>query len=147
MRSFFHLSYGNSWGGGSNFYQSNFSQESLFKFQSDAIIKAAQESSCIFVGRCADYVLRDFDNVVNVFITASIESRANLFMKEKNVTYDEAVKHIQHVESRRASYYNYYTGKQWGHASSYDLCIDSSAIGSAETARLIAEFVRKKLKL
>lgn len=147
LRSFFHLSYGNSWGGGSNFYQSNFSQESLFKFQSDAIIKAAQESSCIFVGRCADYVLRDFDNVVNVFITASIESRANLFMKEKNVTYDEAVKRIQHVESRRASYYNYYTGKQWGHASSYDLCIDSSAIGSAETARLIAEFVRKKLKL
>ena len=147
LRSFFHLSYGNSWSGGSNFYQNNFSQESLFKFQSDAIIKAAQESSCVFVGRCADYVLRDFDNVVNVFITASIESRAKLFMKEKNVTYDEAVKRIQHVESRRASYYNYYTGKQWGHASSYDLCIDSSAIGSAETARLIAEFVRKKLNL
>jgi hypothetical protein len=49
------------------------------------------------------------------------------------------------VESRRASYYNYYTGKHWGQADSYDLCIDSSAIGAAETARLIAEFVRKKL--
>ena len=147
LRSFFHLPYSNNWGGGSNFYQSNFSQESLFKFQSDAIIKAAREDSCVFVGRCADYVLRDFDNVVNVFITASIEERAKLFMKEKNVTYDEAVKRIQHVESRRASYYNYYTGKQWGHAASYDLCIDSTAIGSTETARLIAEFVRKKLKL
>jgi len=147
LRSFFHLPYSNNWGGGSNFYQSNFSQESLFKFQSDAIIKAAREDSCVFVGRCADYVLRDFDNVVNVFITASIEERAKLFMKEKNVTYEEAVKRIQHVESRRASYYNYYTGKQWGHAASYDLCIDSTAIGSTETARLIAEFVRKKLKL
>nr|WP_288281200.1 cytidylate kinase-like family protein [uncultured Prevotella sp.] len=147
LRSFFHLPYSNNWGAGSNFYQNNFSQESLFKFQSDAIIKAAQESSCVFVGRCADYVLRDFDNVVNVFITSSIESRAKLFMKEKNVSYDEAVKRILQIESRRASYYNYYTGKQWGHASSYDLCIDSSAIGSAETARLIAEFVRKKLKL
>lgn len=147
LRSFFHLPYSNNWGAGSNFYQNNFSQESLFKFQSDAIIKAAQESSCVFVGRCADYVLRDFDNVVNVFITASIESRAKLFIKEKNVSYDEAVKRIQHVESRRASYYNYYTGKQWGYAASYDFCIDSSAIGSAETARLIAEFVRKKLKL
>lgn len=145
LRSFFHLPYSNNWGGGSNFYQDNFSQESLFKFQSDAIIKAAQEGSCVFVGRCADYVLRDFDNVVNVFITASIEVRAQLFMKEKQVSYEEAVKRIQQVESRRASYYNYYTGKHWGQADSYDLCIDSSAIGAAETARLIAEFVRKKL--
>lgn len=147
LRSFFHLPYSNNWSGGGNFYQNNFSQESLFKFQSDAIISAAQEGSCVFVGRCADYVLRDFDNVVNVFITASIEERAKLFMKEKNVTHEEAVKRIQHVESRRASYYNYYTGKQWGHAASYDLCIDSSAVGSTETARLIAQFVRKKLKL
>ena len=147
FRSFLHLPYLNNWGGGSNFYQNNFSQENLFKFQSDAIIKAAQEGSCVFVGRCADYVLRDFPNVVNVFITAPIESRAQLFMKEKDVTYEEAIRRIQHVESRRASYYNYYTGKQWGHAASYDFCIDSAAIGSQETARLIAEFVRKKSKL
>ena len=147
FRSFLHLPYLNNWGGGSNFYQNNFSQENLFKFQSDAIIKAAQEGSCVFVGRCADYVLRDLPNVVNVFITAPIDSRAQLFMKEKDVTYEEAIRRIQHVESRRASYYNYYTGKQWGHAASYDFCIDSAAIGSQEAARLIAEFVRKKLKL
>ena len=147
FRSFLHLPFGNSWDGGSNFYQNNFSQESLFKFQSDAIIKAAQEGSCVFVGRCADYVLRDFPNVVNVFITASLESRAKLFMKEKNVSKEEAIRRIQQVESRRASYYNYYTGKHWGQADSYDLCIDSSAIGSAATARLIAEFVRKKLNI
>ena len=147
LRSFLHLPYNNNWGGGSNFYQSNFSQESLFKFQSDAIIKAAQEGSCVFVGRCADYVLRDFPNVVNVFVTASIDTRAELFMKEKNVTKEEAVKRIQHVENRRASYYNYYTGKKWGHAASYDLCIDASILGSAGTARIIAEFVRKKFNL
>lgn len=147
LRSFLHLPYFSNWNGGSNFYQNNFSQESLFKFQSDAILKAAQDGSCVFVGRCADYVLRDFDNVVNVFITASIESRAKLFMKKKNVSYDEAVKRVQQVENRRASYYNYYTGKQWGHAASYDLCIDSSVIGAAETARIITEFVRKKLNL
>ena len=147
LRSFLHLPYNNNWGGGSNFYQSNFSQESLFKFQSDAIIKAAQEGSCVFVGRCADYVLRDFPNVVNVFITASIDTRAELFMKEKNVTKEEAIKRILHVESRRASYYNYYTGKKWGHAASYDLCIDASILGSDGTARIIAEFVRKKFKL
>ncbi len=146
FRSILHLP--NTIGMGSaNFYQNNFSQESLFKFQSDAIIKAARASSCVFVGRCADYVLRDFPGVVNVFITASIEARAALFMKEKNVSYDEAVRRIEHKENERASYYNYYTGKKWGHAASYDLCIDSSVIGSAETARLIAQFVRKKLNI
>ena len=143
LRSFLHLPYSNNWGGGNNV----FSQEGLFKFQSDAIIKAAQEDSCVFVGRCADYVLRDFPNVVNVFITANIETRAKLFMEEKQVSQEEAIKRIQHVENRRASYYNYYTGKRWGQADSYDLCIDSSAMGTAETARLIAEFVRKKLNL
>ena len=132
---------------GESFYQNNFSQESLFKFQSDAIIKAAQESSCVFVGRCADYVLRDFPNVVNIFITASLEARAALFMQEKGVDHDEAVKRIEHIESRRASYYNYYTGKKWGHAASYDLCVDSSILGAEETARLIAEFIHKRFKI
>ena len=132
---------------GESFYQNNFSQESLFKFQSDAIIKAAQVSSCVFVGRCADYVLRDFPNVVNIFITASLEARAALFMQEKGVDHDEAVKRIEHIESRRASYYNYYTGKKWGHAASYDLCVDSSLLGTDQTAKLIAEFIHKRFEI
>ena len=146
LRSFLHLPFSNT-ATSDSFYQNNFSQEGLFKFQSDAIRKEAEKGSCVFVGRCADYVLRDFPNVVNVFITASIDTRAELFMKEKNVTKEEAIKRIQHVESRRASYYNYYTGKKWGHAASYDLCIDASILGSDGTARIIAEFVRKKFKL
>ena len=146
LRSFLHLPYANNLGAsGSNFYQSDFSQESLFKFQSDAIRKAASEGSCVFVGRCADYVLRDFPNVVNVFITAALEDRAALFMKEKGVSREEALKRIEQIEHRRASYYNYYTGKRWGVAESYDLCVNASILGSTETARLIAEFVRKKL--
>ena len=146
LRSFLPLPYANNLGAsGSNFYQSNFSQESLFKFQSDAIRKAASEGSCVFVGRCADYVLRDFPNVVNVFITAALEDRAALFMKEKGVSREEALKRIEQIEHRRASYYNYYTGKRWGVAESYDLCVNASILGSTETARLIAEFVRKKL--
>ena len=146
VRTILHLP-GASTMDGDSFYQNNFSQESLFKFQSDAIIKAAQESSCVFVGRCADYVLRDFPNVVNIFITASLEARAALFMKEKGVGHDEAVKRIEHIESRRASYYNYYTGKKWGYAASYDLCVDSSILGAEETARLIAEFIHKRFKI
>ena len=132
---------------GGNLYGSNFSQERLFQFQSDAIRKAAQEGSCVFLGRCADYVLRDFDNVVNVFITASMDFRVQLVSKVKELDAEHARKLIEHVESRRAQYYNYYTGKKWGAAESYDLCIDASVLGLEETEKLIAEFIRKKFRL
>ena len=144
--SFLHLPYamGSS---STNFYQNNFSQEGLFKFQSDAIRKAAQEGSCVFLGRCADYVLRDFNDVVNVFITASLDFRIENVAKKQGIGREEAMKLIENGERERANYYNYFTGKQWGHATSYDLCIDSSAIGIVETVRIISDFVRKKLKV
>lgn len=127
-----------------SFYQNNFSQESLFKFQSDAIRKVASEGPCVFVGRCADYVLRDFKNVMNVFITAPIQFRVENVMKRQGVQADEAHKIIEQGERRRAEYYNYYTGKKWGAAESYDLCIDSSILGIEKTANFIAEFIKAK---
>ena len=132
---------------GGSLYGSNFSQESLFKFQSDAIRKAASEGSCVFMGRCADYILRDFENVVNIFITASIDFRIELVSKVKNLDADHARKLIEQVESGRAQYYNYYTGKKWGVAESYDFCIDASILGLEETEKLIAEYICKRLKL
>ena len=132
---------------GGSIYKSNFSQESLFQFQSDAIRKAAKEGSCVFVGRCADYVLRDFDNVVNVFITASKEYRIQQIMNKQHLEYDAAQKFIEQKESERASYYNYYTGKKWGSAESYDLCIDSSILGMMETEKIITQFIRKRFGL
>ena len=127
-------------------YKSNFSQESLFQFQSDAIRKAAKEGSCVFVGRCADYVLRDFPNVVNIFITASMEYRVEQIMNKQHLNEEAARAFIEKREDQRAEYYNYYTGKKWGHAASYDLCIDSSILGLVETEKIIAEFIRKKFK-
>ncbi len=128
-------------------YESGFSQENLFKFQSDAIRKAAKEGSCVFVGRCADYVLRDFENVVNIFITASMHDRVQQILNKQNVTPPEAKRMILQAEGKRASYYNYYTGKKWGHAESYDLCVNTSILGMAETEKMIAEFIRKKFNL
>ena len=127
-------------------YKTNFSQESLFQFQSEAIQKAAREGSCVFVGRCADYILRDFDNVVNIFITASMQYRIEQIMNKQNLDRESARKFIEQKESSRAAYYNYYTGKKWGAAESYDLCIDSSVLGFVETEKIIAEFIRKKFK-
>ena len=132
-------------GGGSD--KPGFTQESLFQFQSEAIQKAAKEGSCVFVGRCADYVLRDFSNVVNIFITASIGYRIEQIMNKQHLDFDAAQKFIEQKESDRASYYNYYTGKKWGAAESYDLCIDSSILGFVETGKLIAEFIRKRFKI
>lgn len=132
---------------GANLYKSNFSQESLFQFQSDAIRKEAEEGSCVFVGRCADYVLRDMPNVVTVFITASMRSRIGQLMERRSISAQQAKRIILREEERRATYYNYYTGKKWGAAESYDLCIDSSILGLVETEKLIADFIRKRFGL
>ena len=130
-----------------NFYKSNISQEGLFQFQSDAIRKAATENNCVFVGRCADYILRDMPNVVNIFVTADIDWRAEQVIKRHQCTKEEALKIIHHAESSRASYYNYYTGKRWGDAAGYDLCIDSSILGIEATEQYIADFTRRRFQL
>lgn len=132
---------------GGSMYKTNFSQESLFQFQSEAIIKAAREGSCVFVGRCADYVLRDFGNTVNIFISAPMSFRIDQIMNKQHLDPEAARKFIEQKESKRASYYNYYTGKKWGAAESYDLCIDTSILGIVETEKLIAEFIRKRFKI
>ena len=145
FRSLFHLHASHV--GDNNMYNNDFSQENLFKFQSDAILKAADEGSCVFVGRCADYILRERTDVVSVFVSASKRFRIDQIMAKLNVDAPTANKYIKQRESQRASYYNYYTGKKWGSAESYDLCIDSSALGLMETEKIIAEFIRKRLDL
>jgi cytidylate kinase len=127
-----------------NFYKSNFSQESLFQFQSDAIRKAADEGSCVFVGRCADYVLRDKQNVVNIFITADIAERVKAVMARDDCNEETARKILNNKESARASYYNYYTGKKWGSAESYDLCVNTSLLGLDATVDLLKEYIRQR---
>ncbi|MBQ7422243.1 MAG: cytidylate kinase-like family protein [Prevotella sp.] len=145
LKSLFHLRVPHISDG--NFYTNKFSQESLFKFQSDAIRKAASLESCVFVGRCADYILRDYSKVVNVFITADINQRAEQVMKRHQCSKNEALKVIRNAEDERSAYYNYYTGKKWGDSSSYDLCINTSLLGLEETEKFVASFVRRRFNL
>ena len=127
-----------------NFYQSTFSQESLYQFQSDAIRQAVRENKrCVFVGRTADYVLRD-EEAINVFITANMEFRIDNVAKRLECNRETARKFIVNKESERAKFYNYYTGKTWGNAENYDLCIDSSQLGLEKTKEFITAFVRMK---
>ncbi len=127
------------------FMNNKLSDESLFQFQSDAIRKAADEGGrCVFVGRCADYVLRDKKRTVNVFITADIDKRIQRVCRRWGCTRAEARKRIEQGEANRAAYYNYYTGKTWGDSRSYDLCLNSSLLGEEGTVELIKEFVLRR---
>lgn len=134
-------------GGEATYYDNELSNENLFRIQSEAIRKAAADHSCIFIGRCADYVLRDNPRCVNVFITANMEDRIASVMKWNNCTAEKAQEIIEKGDSERASFYNFYSSGTWGTASTYHLCINSSVLGIEETAVLIKNFVIQKLKL
>lgn len=134
-------------GGGATYYDNELSNENLFRIQSEAIRKAAADHSCIFIGRCADYVLRDNPRCVNVFITANMEDRIASVMKWNNCTAEKAQDIIEKGDSERASFYNFYSSGTWGAASTYHLCINSSVLGIEETAVLIKNFVIQKLNL
>lgn len=122
------------------------SNDALFKVQSDVIRKLASEKSCLFVGRCADYILRDNPRCVNVFISASREDRIARLCRLHNIAENEAEEMMNRADKKRSEYYNYYSYKTWGMASTYHLCIDSSVLGIEKTVDFIEEFVRLKLK-
>jgi len=118
------------------------SGDALFKVQSDVIRDIAQrEPSCIILGRCADYILRDTPGHVSIFITADIDDRIRRYAKHDGITTDKARPLIEKGDARRAAYYNYYTQRTWGEASHYDLCVNSSRLGIEGTAQMIIRFV------
>lgn len=128
-------------------YGNQLSSESLFKFQSDAIKKAAERESCVFVGRCADYVLRDHPRCVNIFISANMEDRVARLMQNLQIDAQEAEKRALEGDDKRASYYNYYSALTWGEAATYHICINSSVLGLEGTADFLKSFIVKKLGL
>ena len=123
------------------------SNDSLFKVQSDVIRRLAAEGSCLFVGRCADYILRDHSRCANVFISADKKDRIKRLCELHHIDAEEAEAMMEKADKRRAEYYNYYSYKTWGAAATYHLCINSSSLGVDGTVSFIEEFVAKKLGL
>ena len=123
------------------------SDRGLFKMQSETIRKIAEQGSAIIVGRCADYILRDMECTLDVFLTSPLEVRAARIAERSGLSLEEAEKLAEEKDKNRAEYYNYYTFTDWGVASTYDLCLDSSVLGIEGTADLIIEFARKAGKL
>jgi cytidylate kinase len=123
------------------------SDRGLFKMQSETIRKIAEQGSAIIVGRCSDYILRDMECTLDVFLTSPLEVRAARIAERSGLSLEEAEKLAEEKDRNRAEYYNYYTFTDWGVASTYDICLDSSVLGIEGTADMIIEFARKAGKL
>jgi len=120
--------------------------ETFFKIQSDVIRDLAQKESCVFVGRCADYILRNHPRCINVFITADTEDRIKRVAQTYQLSLDKAQELIAKTDKKRSEYYNFYSNKVWGEAKSYHLCINSSVLGIDETVDFICQFIKQRLK-
>ncbi|HBK33364.1 MAG TPA: cytidylate kinase [Porphyromonadaceae bacterium] len=120
--------------------------ETLFQIQSDVIRDLAREKSCIFVGRCADYILRDHPRMLNVFISAGQDDRIKRVEDYYGLTGKKALELIEKIDKKRAGYYNYYSNKVWGAAASYHVCMNSSILGIEATTDFIQEFLKQKLQ-
>ena len=116
----------------------------VFLAQFDAIKKIADEGPCILVGRCADYALESYKNVVSVFIHADLNARIRRIARIYNLTDAKAKDMILKTDKKRSSYYNYYTNKKWSDAESYELCLTSSELGIDGTAKAIIDYVQLK---
>ena len=111
--------------------------------QSRIIRKLASEQSCIIIGRCADYVLRDFKNCFKVFIHADYDSKLKRATAEYHEPEEKAVEKLKHTDHGRANHYRTYTGAIWNDASHYDLCLDSSLFGVDGCCKIIGEIIEQ----
>ena len=116
----------------------------VFLAQFDAIKKIADEGPCILVGRCADYALEEYDNVLSIFIHADLDARVRRIARIYDLTDAKAKELIVKTDKKRSSYYNYYSNKRWGDVNSYDMCLNSSMLGIEGTAEAIEKLVELK---
>lgn len=118
--------------------------DKLFILQSEVIKEKAAEGSCIIIGRCADYVLRDEPNVLRLFIYGDLDHREErVKLRHPELKSSQIIDVINKTDKRRASYYNFYTGNKWGKYDNYDMAINSSTLGIEGTAQLIVACAKK----
>ena len=118
------------------------SDKNLFNYQAKVIKNLAEEESCVIVGRCADYVLKDYDNVLSVFVHAPKDYCMEQAAKKVSMPSNELEKYIAKIDKRRADYYKFYTGREWTDARNYDLCLDSSKLGFERCVEEIKAYIK-----
>ena len=120
--------------------------DDLFIKESELIKEVANNESCVIIGRCADFILKDKENVLKVFVTSSMEDKISRVTTYYGLDKEKAKKEISRINKLRANHYKYYTENDWKDPSNYDICINSDAIGVENAANLICEMVAEKEK-
>lgn len=123
------------------------STQNLFNYQAKIIKRLAKEESCIIVGRCADFILRDYDNVLSVFIHAPHDYCMEQAAKKHSMSSKELERFITKTDKHKAEYYKYYTGREWTDARNYDLCLDSSKLGFDRCVEEIIAYMHVRFKM
>lgn len=113
----------------------------LYMSQADIIKKIADEGPCVIVGRCADYILRKREDLVNIFVMADMPFRIERAQRIDNMPSEKIEENILKMDKRRYNYYNFHTGEKWGKAQNYSLCINSSHIGIDNSVEVIKAYV------
>lgn len=119
-------------------YGDYLTNDKLFLFQSNTIREMAEKESCVIIGRCADYILRDRKDMLSVFIHAPLEMRIQYLRDRRNVPADEAKALIKKSDRQRANYYNFYADCDWGAVSTYDVAINSGKLGIEKSVDVLA---------
>ena len=120
--------------------------DQLFIAQSDIIRELADNGPCVIIGRCANYILKDNPNCLNLFFKAPIGDRVNRALEEYQMEASHIEDTITKIDKRRATYYNYYADNRWGKTDTYDFILNSSVLGMEATSELIAQMVNLKEK-
>lgn len=114
-------------------------QDKIWNIQSRVIEELAEKGPCVIVGRCADYILREKANCLNVFIHASMEKRAQRIVQEYGEREESPEQRLRDKDKRRAAYHRFYTDMKWGHSQNYHICLDSGTLGIDKCAELIVQ--------
>ena len=117
------------------------SNENLFRYQAKIIRELAATRNCVIVGRCANFILRGRENVINVFVTAPVVDCVRRVMQSDGLDLEEAEKKIKKIDKRRADYYKYFTGRQWHDAALYDLCLNTGHMSEKKCVELVRAYM------
>ena len=117
------------------------SDDNLFNYQAKVIRQLAEAESCVIIGRCADYVLKEFDHVISLFFYAPREDCIRRVQEISSEPEKEIIKKIEKTDKYRAEYYRYYTGKEWNDARNYDFCLDTTSMGYEKLVEVVKNFI------
>lgn len=128
-----------------NGYYFNLSNsDELFVKESKLIKELAEKESCVIIGRCSDFILKDNEDTINIFVYSNMEDKIKRVVERYGFNQKDAEKEIKNIDKQRSNHYKHYTGKKWGENQNYDLCINSDALGVEKSADLICEMIMNR---